>query len=71
MNKTPRVNKQLLLVVNSPGEQNSHSEETITIGHLQHRVNKTHRVNKQLLLVIYSSGEQNSQGEQTITIGRL
>ena len=65
MNKTPRVNKQLLLVVYSPGEQNSHSEETITIGHLKHRVNK------QLLLVIYSPGEQNSQGEQTITIGRL
>ena len=65
MNKTLTVNKQLLLVVYSPGEQNSHGEETIIIGHLQHRVNKTHRVNKQLLFVI------NSPGEQTTTIGHL
>ena len=65
MNKTLTVNKQILLVVYSPGEQNYHGEETITIGHLQHRVNKTHRVNKQLLLVI------NSPGEQTTTIGHL
>ena len=34
------MNKQLLLVIYNPGEQNSQGEETITSGHLQHRVNK-------------------------------
>jgi hypothetical protein len=57
VNKTLRVNKQLLLVVYSPGEQNSQGEETITSGHLQHRVNKPPRVNKQLLFVMHSPGE--------------
>ena len=34
VNKTLRVNKQLLLVIYSPGGQNSQGEQTITICHL-------------------------------------